>query len=405
MIAGALAIIVALLLATGSPAARQTRLSPWLDTAVRQARATDRLAVWVYFTDKEGAATARPHRDGEGTATPGSRGTPSAATAFEDRALSPAYVRRVAGLVERVRQQSRWLNAVSVEATPAQIARVEALPFVARAGRRAPLPPAARGADRAAGDRGAPRPRRAPARGRRRSTTAPSSARCARSACPRCTSAGLHGEGVVVAVFDTGFHNLAHEAFASMTIVAEHDFVERRRRCATATGEGSHGTKTLSDAGRLRARASSWARPTPPHFILAKTEDTRSETPVEEDNWAAAAEWAEALGADVISSSLGYLDLRPARSPSYTVADMNGETAIRRGRRSWRPSAAWWWSTPPATRGSNPTHNTLGAPADGVRVRRRSARSPAPARGRRSARWAPPPTAASSPTWRRRASA
>ena len=37
-----------------------------------------------------------------------------------------------------------------------------------------------------------------------------------------------------------------------------------------------------------------------------------SETPVEEDNWAAAAEWAEARGADVISSSLGYLTYDPA---------------------------------------------------------------------------------------------
>ena len=44
---------VALVLATVAvPQGRQPRLSPWLDTAVRQARATERLPVWVYFADK-----------------------------------------------------------------------------------------------------------------------------------------------------------------------------------------------------------------------------------------------------------------------------------------------------------------------------------------------------------------
>ncbi|MEE8578289.1 MAG: S8 family serine peptidase, partial [candidate division Zixibacteria bacterium] len=56
------------------------------------------------------------------------------------------------------------------------------------------------------------------------------------------------------------------------------------------------------------------------NFLLAKTEDVRSETPVEEDNWVAAVEWADALGVDVISSSLSY-------SAWYTYADMDGQTA------------------------------------------------------------------------------
>ena len=91
-------------------------------------------------------------------------------------------------------------------------------------------------------------------------------------------------------------------------------------------GEGSHGTATLSvlggfQPGQLVGPAFGAS------FILAKTENTDSETPVEEDNWAAAAEWAEALGADVISSSLGYLTY-DSPFPSYTFLDMNGETAI-----------------------------------------------------------------------------
>jgi hypothetical protein len=41
-------------------------------------------------------------------------------------------------------------------------------------------------------------------------------------------------------------------------------------------------------------------------IFLAKTENTDSETPVEEDNWIAALEWADSIGVDVTSTSLVY---------------------------------------------------------------------------------------------------
>src|SRR6185295_17795416 len=55
-----------------------------------------------------------------------------ARTNVDDLALVPAYVDRVAATVQRIRQRSRWLNAVSVEATPAQLDALEHLGFVAR---------------------------------------------------------------------------------------------------------------------------------------------------------------------------------------------------------------------------------------------------------------------------------
>ncbi len=61
-------------------------------------------------------------------------------------------------------------------------------------------------------------------------------------------------------------------------------------------------------------------------FIVAKTEDTMSETVVEEDNWAAAAEWSEAMGVDVITSSLGYRTFDDGSG--YTLAELDGDTAI-----------------------------------------------------------------------------
>jgi serine protease AprX len=362
----AFAALVALLLVAAAPAAGQTRLSSWLDTAVRQSRATDRLAVWVYFTDKGDATTPAPATVVTARARQrrASRGAPTAATAFEDRALSAAYVQRVSGLVERVRQQSRWLNAVSVEATPAQIAELSAQAFVSRVDvvrryRRLhdePVEPAdtPRTGPRLRGQDVADDPL----------DYGSGIDQVRQLRVPELHQRGLHGEGVVVAVFDSGFPNLAHEAFASMTIVAERDFVDGRDSVRESVD--AHGTNTLSTLGGYApgqligpAYAAS--------FILAVTEDVRSETPIEEDNWAAAAEWAEALGADVISSSLGYLDFDLPHT-SYTAQDMNGGTAVTTRAAALAAERGVVVVNSAGNQGLDVTQNTLGAPADGVRV-------------------------------------
>jgi serine protease AprX len=60
---------------------------------------------------------------------------------------------------------------------------------------------------------------------------------------------------------------------------------------------------------------------------LFRTEDNASETPLEEANWLFAAEMADSLGADIISSSLGYNTFDNA-ADDYTVAMMDGKTAL-----------------------------------------------------------------------------
>ena len=56
-------------------------------------------------------------------------------------------------------------------------------------------------------------------------------------------------------------------------------------------------------------------------YLLAKTEIMAEEIQQEEDNYVAALEWGEALGAEVMCASLGYLDW-------YTYADLDGNTAV-----------------------------------------------------------------------------
>ena len=323
--------------------------------------------VWVFFRDKGPDAAARMNTvaiSPRAQARRALRGSTRGIT-IEDVPLAPSYVAQVTARVARVRQQVAWVNAMSVEAGAEQIAAIEALPFVARVDlvrgyRRRPDD----------GERSvrAQVETKAPSAAARRSSAldyGPSAGQLTQIGVPAAHEMGLHGEGVMVAVFDTGFDTLFHEAFAAMSIVDRHDFVNGDDDVANGRdrGEGSHGTETLSVLG-------GWA---PGHligpafnatFILAKTEDTDSETPVEEDNWAAAAEWAEARGADVISSSLGYLTYDPG-FPSYTADDMNGQTAIstRAADRAGERGVVVVNSAGNA--GSSTLHNTLGAPADG----------------------------------------
>ena len=60
-------------------------------------------------------------------------------------------------------------------------------------------------------------------------------------------------------------------------------------------------------------------------FALARTEVDATETPVEMLYWGMGAEWADSLGADVITSSLGYFTFDNS-ADDYTYADMDGHT-------------------------------------------------------------------------------
>ncbi len=137
---------------------------------------------------------------------------------------------------------------------------------------------------------------------------------------------GYSGNGVTLCLTDTGFRK-SHEAFAAAyadgRVLSEYDFVFNDSNTANEAEDWSsqwdHGTLIWSvSAGKLDGQIYGPAYNA--NILLAKTEDVRSETPVEEDNWVAALEWADSLGADVISTSLGYTDW-------YTTSDYDGNTA------------------------------------------------------------------------------
>jgi hypothetical protein len=156
-----------------------------------------------------------------------------------------------------------------------------------------------------------------------------------------------------------------------MNVIATWDFVNGDPDVEDGSdmGEGSHGTSTLSliggfYEGQLIGPAFG------ADFILAKTENTDSETPIEEDNWIAAMEWADSIGVDVTSTSLSYLDFDPPY-PSYTCNDMDGNTARITNGADYAVFIGIFVANSAGNAGSNPDpgcNNTLGAPADGDSV-------------------------------------
>lgn len=135
---------------------------------------------------------------------------------------------------------------------------------------------------------------------------------------------GYQGQGMRIAVIDAGFLNVNRiPAFESLKLIDTRNFVIPSE--SVFCGD-EHGTRVLSC---LAANYPGYMIGSAPEasYLLIKTEDTRSEFPIEEDYWAAAAEYADSVGVDIISSSLGYYIFDSNEEP-YTQNDLNGKTAF-----------------------------------------------------------------------------
>lgn len=141
-------------------------------------------------------------------------------------------------------------------------------------------------------------------------------------------SDGYNGSGLLIAITDDGFlHADTMKAFESLysnnQVLDTWDIVDLDKN-AYAQG-GGHGTHVFSIlAGNLTDQLSGPGQGA--DFILFRTEDTGSESPLEELNWIRAAEMADSLGTDIIQVSLGY-NTFDDNSLNYTLSDLNGETS------------------------------------------------------------------------------
>lgn len=176
---------------------------------------------------------------------------------------------------------------------------------------------------------------------------------------------GIYGQGVMIASFDAGYQNPRHEVFTTlpMDIFKKRDF---KLNLMDSVAYHSHGQGTLSLVGGYKP-----GQMIGPAFkstyVLCRTEVDPTETPSEMDYWIAAAQWVDSLGADVITSSLGYLEF-DAPYQSYTWQDMNGNTMPITIAADLAVNKGIVVSNSAGNNGSNTSHNTLNGPADGDSV-------------------------------------
>ncbi|HEX6916205.1 MAG TPA: S8 family serine peptidase [Chitinophagaceae bacterium] len=151
---------------------------------------------------------------------------------------------------------------------------------------------------------------------------------------------GFSGQGIIIAVLDAGFSGFKTiPAFDSIRIngqiLGERDFVAFDN---SVNEDDSHGRSVLS------VMATNWPGQmvgTAPkaNYWLIRTENAATEYPIEEHNWVVGAEFADSCGADLISSSLGYLTFDdPAFNHNYSefyrnlaMVSIGATTAAKKG--------------------------------------------------------------------------
>jgi subtilisin family serine protease len=247
-----------------------------------------------------------------------------------DLPIPEAYIQQIQAIPNlTLLNQSRWLNAVSIRSTDAAaISALQNLPFVASVEGIAARPVA----------------------GRDKLMNTESPAPFARPMDQQedyfnygngsfseinlhkgqfLHNLGLQGQGIHIAMLDGGFRNFTSlPAFDSMNangqVLSTWDFVARE---SSVSEDHPHGMQCLSTIaanipGQFVGKAPKAS------FHLFRTEDVASEYPIEEFNWVCAAERADSIGADIISSSLGYGYQWSSPVADYPYSFMDGNTTM-----------------------------------------------------------------------------
>ena len=323
------AIIMFIAFAAAPPAISAPNQSVKISSSIRFHNPSETLKVWVLFADKGFSTPADQHKAINQYQTQMSnrakyrRESRAHLTRpdFTDLPIEARYIEAVLQLGGKLRSKSRWLNGIGVEATPQEIRAIALLPCVS-----AIDPIRQHTAVFNVPSSGSSFP------------SAPSSANVldygnAKTQIAQIQADFLHqegffGENIVVGLLDTGF-NLEHTALEHVDVIAQRDFINDDANTADQVNQDDpnqddHGSMVLGvlagDAPGQLIGVAPRAR-----YLLGKTEKVSQqgvlfERQIEEDWWVEGLEWLEEMGADVVSSSLGYADW-------YRFSDLDGKTS------------------------------------------------------------------------------
>lgn len=135
--------------------------------------------------------------------------------------------------------------------------------------------------------------------------------------------AGFQGKGMRVGVIDAGFTNFdVIPLFEKIRFRGARNFVPTD----DIFHSSDHGTRVLSTMAVNQPNLMMGSAPEASYWLL-RSEDAKTEFPVEEDYWVRAVEYADSIGLDIINTSLGYSTFDDP-TLNYSHIDLTGKKSI-----------------------------------------------------------------------------
>ncbi|GJQ64652.1 MAG: hypothetical protein SCALA702_37050 [Melioribacteraceae bacterium] len=350
--------------------AQSEKVTPYLSQKAAAMDQGEKVLAWIYFTDK-GNSTEKYFNNPQLVVSQKSLKRrakvfeKSTLIDFTDLPVNENYVSALQQTGAEIRNRTRWFNGVSAYINIASIEEIATMSFVKKMD-----VVRAFNKNYDVEDDVSPEAlqRATQPRGTHSFDYGGSFTQLNQISVPAVHDLGITGEGITVCVMDAGFNNLEHNTFNQMNILATWDFVNGDEDVDDGDdmGTGDHGTNTLSTIGGYDP-GNHFGPAFGADYILAKTENNESETPIEEDHWVSAMEWADSIGVDVTSTSLGYITF-DSPYPDYTWEDMDGNTTVITNGADLAAEKGIVVVNSAGNEGYDATHNTLGAPSDGDSV-------------------------------------
>ena len=283
--------------------------------------------VFVFFKDKPNKAAFYANPLSELTQKSLDRRTKYGITLNDqDAPIEQSYIQNITNLGFTVKDYSKWMNGVAVNATPEQIAQLQTQSYVMSVERFIKHPEGGK----VSGKKVNKFEEFNNTLGKTTFNYGSGLAQIDQVNLRPLHIAGFTGAGVTIAVIDTGFPRVnTGSVYARIRnngqIKGGYNFINKSTDIYN-TSLNNHGSFCL---GTIAAYVDNSFVGTAPDadFYLYATEDAVNEIPEEQLYWAEAAEEADRKGVDVITTSLGYYDYD---DPRYNMlySDMTGTSSF-----------------------------------------------------------------------------